>query len=151
MDFSFDTTLKTRTIFSQILEGLTIEQLNKIPAGFNNNIYWNIKHVVVTQQLLIYGLSSLPMLVTTEEVEDYKKGTKPTKVVAAPDINLLKEQLFFTLEKTKKDYSEGVFKNYTEYTVTTKSTLTNVKEAIEFNNFHEGIHLGYVLALKRLI
>jgi beta-xylosidase len=91
------------------------------------------------------------MLVTTEEVEDYKKGTKPTKVVAAPDINLLKEQLFFTLEKTKKDYSEGVFKNYTEYTVTTKSTLTNVKEAIEFNNFHEGIHLGYVLALKRLI
>ena len=31
------------------------------------------------------------------------------------------------------------------------SENTNVEDAIEFNNFHEGIHLGYVLALKRLI
>jgi hypothetical protein len=32
-----------------------------------------------------------------------------------------------------------------------KSTLTNVEEAIEFNNFHEGIHLGYILAMKNSI
>ena len=151
MNFSFDTTLKTRIIFSQILEGFTLEQLNKIPEGFNNNIYWNVKHVVVTQQLLVYGLSNLPMLVTPEEIESYRKGTKPTKQAVKRDIDILKEQLFTTLEKTKKDFSGGVFKTYTEYTVTTKSTLTNVNEAIELNNFHEGIHLGYVLALKRLI
>ena len=53
------------------------------------------------------------------------------------------------LNKTKEDYSHKLFKNYNEYTVSTKSTLTNVEEAIDFNNFHEGIHLGYILALKR--
>ncbi|MGB5463369.1 MAG: DinB family protein, partial [Aureibaculum sp.] len=30
-------------------------------------------------------------------------------------------------------------------------TLNNIQDAIEFNNFHEGIHLGYILALKKLV
>ena len=59
--------------------------------------------------------------------------------------------MFSTIEKTKEDYENRIFQTYHEYTVTTKSTLTNVDEAIAFNNFHEGIHLGYVLALKRCI
>jgi len=32
----------------------SLEQLNKIPEGFNNNLIWNIAHCVVTQQLLCY-------------------------------------------------------------------------------------------------
>jgi len=51
--------------------------------------------------------------------------------------------------KTKEDYTKGIFKAYYEYTVGTKSTLHNVEEAIEFNNFHEGMHLGYILALRK--
>ena len=57
--------------------------------------------------------------------------------------------LFSSLEKLVEDYNNGLFKNYNEYTVSTKSTLTNAEEALEFNNFHEGIHLGYILALKK--
>ena len=52
---------------------------------------------------------------------------------------------------TQKDYDAGCFTSYNSYTVSTKSTLTNVEEAIEFNNFHEGIHLGYILAMKNSI
>ena len=60
--------------------------------------------------------------------------------------------LFSTIEKTKEDYSNGVFKNYNEYTVsTTGNTLTNIDEAFQFILFHEGMHLGYVLALLRAI
>jgi hypothetical protein len=35
----------------------TLEQLNKIPEGYNNNLIWNIAHVVVVQQMLVYKLS----------------------------------------------------------------------------------------------
>ena len=63
---------------------------------------------------------------------------------------LLKSQLFSTLEKIKEDYRKGLFKKYTEYTTSTKSTLTSVDEALIFNNFHEGIHIGYVLAMKKI-
>lgn len=80
-----------------------------------------------------------------------RKGTKPEQDVTWAEVDLIKGLLFSTIEKTKEDYNNNVFETYNEYTVTTKSTLTNVDEAIDFNNFHEGIHLGYILALKRAL
>ena len=151
MQNSFDITLKNRKIFINILEELTVDQLNKIPNGFRNNVYWNIKHVVVTQQLLVYSLSEMPTQITSAEVEAYRKDTVPLKDATKIDVDILKKQLLKTLEQTIEDYTAKNFKTYKEYTVATKTVLTNVEEAIEFNNFHEGVHLGYILALKRLI
>ncbi len=149
MDYSLDITRKTRVIFSNFLDTIPLAQLNKVPTGFNNNIFWNIKHVVVTQQLLVYNLSDLPMGVTKAEVASYRKGTKATGAVTAAQVKLLKKQLATLIEKTKADYNKGFFNHYNAYTVSTGTTLTNVDDAIEFNNVHEGIHLGYILALKR--
>ena len=151
MDFAFDTTLKSRKFLKDLLENLTLEQLNKVPEGFNNNIIWNVAHTIVTQQLLVYKLSAMPMIVSDDLVEMYRKGTKVERDVTQAEVDLIKGLLFSTIEKTKEDYENRIFQTYHEYTVTTKNTLTNVDEAIAFNNFHEGIHLGYVLALKRCI
>lgn len=151
MDFAFDTTLKSRKFLKDLLENLTLEQLNKVPEGFNNNIIWNVAHTIVTQQLLVYNLSAIPMIISDELVEMYRKGTKVERDVTQAEVDLIKGLLFSTIEKTKEDYENRVFQTYHEYTVTTKNTLTNVDEAIAFNNFHEGIHLGYILALKRCI
>ncbi len=151
MNYTFDITFKTRAIYLQILESLTLDELNTKPKGFNNTIFWNIKHVVITQQLLTYKLSSLPVLVSEAEIEAFRKGTKSEGKAAKEDVEILKIQLFSTLEKTKEDYQNGLFKTYTEYTVSTKSTLTNIDEALNFNNFHEGIHLGYILAMKKAL
>ena len=49
-----------RNVYLRFLESFSLEQLNKIPQGFSNNIIWNIGHIEVTQQILIYKLSSLP-------------------------------------------------------------------------------------------
>ena len=144
MDYTFDITLKTRSLFHHILETLTLDKLNTKPEGFNNTIFWNIKHVVITQQLLTYRLSGLPVLVSEAEIEAFKKGTKSEGKATIEDLELLKSQLFTTLEKTKEDYQNGLFKKYIEYTVSTKSTLTTIDEALAFNSFHEGIHFGYI-------
>ena len=151
MNYTFDINLKTRAIYLQFLDSLTLDQLNTKPEGFNNTIFWNIKHVVITQQLLTYRLSGLTALVSETEIEAFRKGTKSEGNATVEDVELLKSQLFSTLEKTIEDYEKGLFKSYTEYTVSTKSTLTTIDEALEFNNFHEGIHFGYVLAMKKVI
>ncbi len=151
MQYTFDITLKTRIIFFNILDELSLKQLTKIPKGFSNSIFWNIKHTVITQQLLTYGLSGLPLLVSKDDTQEYRKGSKPSRDVTNEELALLKKQLFSTLEQTQKDYKKQVFKTYIEYTVSTKSTLKNINDAIEFNNFHEGIHLGYVFAMKKVI
>lgn len=151
MNWAFDITLKNRQILKSFIENFTLEELNKIPEGFNNNIIWNIAHLIVTQQLLVYKLSGLPMVVSDEMVKLYIKGSKPEHYVTQEEVDEIKNLLFSPIEKTKQDYENKVFKNYHEYTVTTKSTLTCVEEAIEFINFHEGIHLGYILAMKRVL
>lgn len=152
MHFTLEVLPKTRKSFIKIIESISLDDLNKIPKGFNNNIIWNIGHIVVSQQLLAYKLSGLPMMVSDELVGKYRKDSKPEGAVSQEEVNEIKDLLMTTIDKTKVDYSNNVFKNYNEYTVsTTGNTLTNIDEAFEFILFHEGIHLGYVLALLRTL
>ncbi|WP_271855257.1 DinB family protein [Patiriisocius marinus] len=151
MKYTIDITLKNRDLFLQFLEKTPLKLLNKIPEGFNNNIFWNIKHTVITQQLLVYGLSGLPMNVSEEEITKFRKGSAPQGDVTQEEIDLCKSQLHTLINKTEEDWEKGLFINYKEYTVTTKTTLTSAQDALIFNNFHEGIHLGYILALKRAL
>lgn len=149
MDWAFEITRKNRKIMASFLDAFSLDELNKIPNGFNNNIFWNIAHLVATQQLLVYGLSGLPMHVSDEFVEKYRKDSKPNSNTSQEEVDEVKDLLFSTLDKTKEDYHNGVFKDYKSYTTSTNSTLTTVEQAMEFNNFHEGIHLGYILAMKK--
>ncbi|SEA15712.1 DinB family protein [Bizionia paragorgiae] len=149
MTFAFDITLKNRALLKSILENYSLEDLNKVPDGFKNNLIWNIAHTVVTQQLLVYNLSGLPMNVSDDMVAKYKKGTKTEHVASQEEVDDIKSLLFSTVEQMATDYNNQRFKTYTAYTVSTNSTLRNVEDAIAFNNFHEGIHLGYILALKK--
>ncbi|MEO8934008.1 MAG: DinB family protein [Xanthomarina sp.] len=151
MDWAFDITIKNRALFKNFLETSTLEELNKVPKGFKNNIIWNVAHTIVTQQLLVYNLSGVPMLLPDAMVDRYRKGSKADRDVTQTEVDVIKDLLFSTIEQTKKDYNNKLFKTYNEYTVTTKSILTKVEDAITFNNFHEGIHLGYILALKNTL
>jgi len=151
MNRSFDVTLKNRAILHRFLVDFSLSQLNTVRDGYRNSIYWNIIHVVVTQQLLVYKLSDVPMLIGSDLVDAFRKGTKTERDATQHEVEHLKKLLFSTIEQTQKDYDAGCFTSYNSYTVSTKSTLTNVEEAIEFNNFHEGIHLGYILAMKNSI
>ena len=150
MDFSLSVFEKTRGFYKIYLDKLSLEDLNKIPEGFRNNIIWNIGHIVVTEQLLLYRLSGLPTMVSEEMIEKYKKDTKPVGFVTQDEVDEISELLFSTIKQTQEDYNNNKFVNYQEYTVsTTGSTLKNIDDAINFALFHEGMHLGYILALKK--
>ena len=149
MHYAFDIVLKNRKLLNSFMEKFSLEELNKVPSGFNNNLIWNIAHVIVTQQLLVYNLSGLPMMTNDAMVAKYRKGTKVDGDVEQDEVNEIKGLLLSTVEQMKTDYENGFFKNYTSYTTSTNSTMTCVEDAVKFNNFHEGIHLGYILALKK--
>lgn len=151
MNWAFDITIKNRILLESFLDNYNLEQLNKIPKGFSNNIIWNIAHTIVTQQILVYQLSGLTCIVPDDAIERFKKGTKPDGDLSQAEVDAIRDLLFITIEKTKVAYNNDVFKKFNEYTVSTKSTLTNVEEAIDFNNFHEGIHLGAILALRKFV
>lgn len=151
MNFTNTIAQKNRIILKRFLEEISLADLNKVPEGFSNNIIWNIAHIVVIQQLLVYKLSGLPIHVSEEMVSKYRNKTKPEGDVTQAEVDEINGLLESLLIQTEKDIEAGVFKIYNEYTVSLGATLTNVQEAMEFNNLHEGIHLGYILALRKSI
>ena len=151
MDWNHNIILKNRRLLSKFLEKFSLDQLNTVPKGYRNSIFWNVAHTVVTQQLLVYGLSNRPLLVDSDLVKTYKKDTKTVHEATEEELALVKTLLFSTIEQTKTDYDNGMFKNFTPYTTSLNVTLSTVDEAIQFNTFHEGIHLGYILAMKNTL
>ena len=147
----FEVQKTIREILLKILDSHSLEQLNKIPEGFNNNIIWNIAHCVAAQQTLVYKLSGLPTMVTEEFISKYRKGTKPEGDVSQEEVNEVRNLLSETLEKTKNDFESGLFVDYTEYTTSMGFTLRNVHDALNFNNYHEGIHTGIIMTLRKLV
>jgi hypothetical protein len=132
-------------------DDFSLEQLNTIPKGFSNTLFWNVAHVVVTQQLLIYKLSGLNMLVSDELVDKYKKGSTPEQPVTQAEVDEMKGLLFDLIDQTQADYGSGLFAQFTEYPTSSGFVLKNVKHAIAYNNFHEGLHLGICMSLAKLL
>lgn len=147
----FTITIQNRKILHRFLTQTPSELLHKIPAGFNNSIWWNIAHVVVTQQKLVYGLSGLPLNISQELVLKYQKGTFPVGTPTTEEIKTVETLLFDLPEKTRKDYENGLFQNFSTYMTTPKVELKSVEDAIAFNVFHEGLHLGTIMALIRAV
>ncbi len=143
--------IETRKNFLSVVNSLTTEQLNYIPQGLNNNIIWNFGHSIVTQQLLCYNLSGSRMHVNKELVHKYRIGTKPEEIVSEEEIENLKQLALELPTKMKEDIQTDIFQEYKEYTTSFNVTLTNIEEAVKFNNVHEGLHLGYAMAIRKLI
>ncbi|HAT77654.1 MAG TPA: DinB family protein [Flavobacterium sp.] len=148
---TIEITRTSRKIVSQFLENHSLEQLNKIPTGFNNNLIWNIGHIVVTQQLLVYKLSGLPLMVSDQLVQRFSKGAKPEFEATQADVDEIMTLLTKTIDQTIEDYENGIFKNFYEYPTSTGFILKNVEDAMVFNNFHEGLHIGIMMSLKKFV
>ena len=151
MEKQFNIALQNRKILRSILKKTSKEMLIKIPQGYRNNLWWNIAHIVATQQILLYRFSGLPTRVDENWVDQYKKGTAPGGEVKEDDIELLSLNLINTVEWAEEDYNKNLFKEYEEYTTSVKVTLSSVEDAINFNNYHEGIHLGVVLSQMKAL
>ena len=151
MNTQFDILRKSRDLVLKELDGLTLDQIHKIPNGFKNNIAWNVAHIVVTQQLLHYKLSGLNCLCPDELIEAHKKGTVPTKTFTEEEFDEVKELLVGLPDTLQEDFEAGIFESYTEYPTSTGFVIDAIETAISFNNFHEGIHYGIIRSIKKFL
>jgi predicted transcriptional regulator len=150
-DKCIDTILASRNLFLKLMDGLTIEQLNKVPEGVNNNIIWNFGHVIVSQQILCYKLAGLPMKIDASYVSKYSKGTKPETFLDERELEFLKSQSINLINELVEDIQKNIFTSYNTYTTSFNVELNSVDDAVKFITMHEGLHLGYAMALKRIV
>jgi hypothetical protein len=151
MKQTFEITRSNRDMLTQFLNGYSLEQLNKIPEGHSNNLIWNIGHIVVVQQMLVYKLSGLPMMIPDEMVSKYKKGSKPEQDVSQEEVDEIRSFLYETINRSEKDFENQTFSNYMEFTTMTGFTIKNATDALHFNNYHEALHVGIMMGIRKFI
>jgi len=151
LENAFDITLQNRKRLQTFLKETPKEVLLQIPDGFRNNIWWNIVHVVVTNQLLVYKFSGQPMRVNDALIEKFKKGTTPDGTATEEEFKQVEDLLLSTVQWMQEDYRKGIFRAYNEYTTSANVTLRTVDDAIMFNVYHEGLHVGAILSLLKAV
>src|SRR6202012_1683816 len=92
-----------RRLILETISNLTIEQLNKIPEGFNNNIIWNLGHLIAAQQGICYKRANLTPHITDEFWEKFRSGSKPNGYVATDEIAKIKTQFLHTMDELEAD------------------------------------------------
>ncbi|MGR3218784.1 MAG: DinB family protein [Candidatus Anammoxibacter sp.] len=140
-----------RNLILKSIFDLTEEQLLHIPKNYKTNILWNIGHIVVVQQLLHYKLSGEKMYISSELCSLFSRGSSPSEWNSTPDIAIIKSQLIELPENLDKDYNSNKFKKFRKYTTSAGITLSDIEESLCFNNFHEGLHLGIIMSIKKYI
>lgn len=127
------------------------EQLNLIPDGLNNNLIWNAGHVIATMELLTYGLAGLPTPSPRSFIDRYRKGSRPDGPASAEDLAYINEQLMASVDRLNTDLESLDWSNYKTYTTSFGVTLGSIDDAMAFNNMHETLHLGTMLAISKLV
>ena len=142
---------KIRRFLLEFIKDLDIDQLNKIPRGFNNNMIWNIAHLIAGQQGVCYIRAGLKTWVEEDFFNAYKPGTKPLSRMDEEQVEKIKELFFSTLDILEQDYQKALWNSYPAWTTRYGLEVKSIDDAMDFLLVHEGLHLGYVMALKKVV
>src|SRR5678816_3102784 len=105
------------------------DRLNIVPEKFNNNLIWNIGHIIAAQQSLVYKTSNLPLNIPDEFFDRYKPGTRPGQPVSQNEADEIKSLLFSLITQTETDLANGKFVTFNERNTITGFHLGSLQDA----------------------
>ena len=135
----------------RLMEGLTIDQLNEIPTGFNNNMAWNFGHAVVSFQMIVNMRSGKDTKLSKEYITKYQKGSKPESFIGIEEIDFLKNEAVRLINELEQEWNNGEFTSYQSFTTSLGVPINTNEDAVHFAATHDMIHFGYAWAMKRLV
>ncbi|MCT8140306.1 DinB family protein [Anaerobacillus sp. CMMVII] len=147
LQFVRDHTLK-------VMAGVTEEMADITPEGFNNTIRWNLGHIYFVLEVFAFEKNELP----TKMPEDFSKLFAPGTSTAdwedttLPTINELTLLLQDQQGRIKATLENHLHEN-SKNPIVTKSglKLVTVAEFLNFNLFHEGVHVSTIKLYKKLL
>ena len=145
---------KTRRSIAKTVADLTTEQLLTVPDGFANNILWNLGHIIVVQQGNVYGRSGVEPLIDLSAMRPlFRANTSPDDWTETPDVEVILSMVVGHVDRLSADCAQGKFANITYQARTSGSGvyMTTLEQAMFYNNYHEGLHLGAINALKDFV
>ena len=144
----FKTFRITRFHMMRELEGLTDEQMVYIPEGREDNILWNVGHLLCSISRLTYVFSGHPLPIPEGYLALFGKDTSARDWKESPDVQTVVDRFVELAKQIEFDYQNDIFKVYKALQIVPEDNIASVEEAIAFHCFHEGLHIGKILTLK---
>lgn len=142
---------KSRAYLLAAIKDMSDDQLNKIPSGYKNNIVWNMGHLIACQQDLCYVRAHLPIVVDEGYIKLFKTDTKPEGIISSDAIDTIKKLLLPTIDRLESDYKQHLLTSFKPFKNRYGMELQTIEDSINYLVLHEGMHLGYMLALKKMV
>ena len=138
--------IRSRTLkaIEEIDEGI----MDSIPANYNNSIQWHIGHILIVRERLCLLWIGEAISLPEEYSTWFGNGTKPADWQSAPPsaavlISQLREQDERLISLISGRLDEVLNKPF--------QGMDQLWEIVNYSNYHEGYHLGFVQAMKRSI
>lgn len=141
---------EARNKLLSVLHASSNDQLTAIKKGYNNNILWNIGHIVCTQQLLCYRVFGHEINLDPEFIDSFRKGSVPNGEKELKHIPAIERELQYGVDELKQNLTSLSWNMETPYATSFGITLNSIEEVVQFLLMHDGIHLGYIMAQKRI-
>ncbi|KKI92236.1 hypothetical protein WQ54_10465 [Bacillus sp. SA1-12] len=136
------------------VKGINDQEALFIPAGFNNNIKWNLGHIYLIHERNAFYFIGEKMELPESFPALFAPGTKPAEwgEQQAPTVLELVQLL-----ENQLDRIEGALESRLKeavkqpYTTSRGLTLSTVEEFITFCLYHEGMHFDAIKMIKRMM
>ncbi len=148
--FTFSKSIRSRIV--PLYQSLNIEQLNKIPDGFRNNLAWHLGHIVVTVPVLCYVRTGVKPEKEIPYLDQYKNGSVPESFIEQTEIDYFLNKLLPSIEAIENDYAAGIFKEVKPYsTMTFGVEMNDIETCFACCSQHDVLHYGHIQAMRKLI
>lgn len=145
MDF-----IRMRTIAA--LDNTTEEMADFVPEGFNNSIRWNLGHIYLSQENLIHSFVKEKGNIPEGFPELFGFNTSPgTWEAAPPSLKELRELLAEQPKRLREAFSGRLSERGEKpFRMTDTIAFETLGEVVSFANWHEGLHQGTIISIKRV-
>jgi uncharacterized damage-inducible protein DinB len=133
------------------INGMSEEETRTVPRGFNNNILWNLGHILLVHEKFSFALTNEKMELPKHFAELFAPGTKPenwgTQVPKLDEIALFLSKQIDRIEQILEHRLEDNLEH--PFVTSAGLELSSVKECLSFCLYHEGMHFATIKALEQ--
>ncbi|OZM56309.1 hypothetical protein CIB95_12910 [Lottiidibacillus patelloidae] len=136
----------------KLLESTTEELADQIPTGFNNNIRWNLGHIYVSLDNLLYSHLGEEPEISDDYFNMFHFNTSPADWKdKPPTLEELKEKLVSQEKRIKETFTGRLNEQGEKPFNLGVVQLDSLAEVLNFALWHEGTHRGTIIAIKRAL
>ncbi|RIX52155.1 DinB family protein [Paenibacillus nanensis] len=141
--------VRTNTV--QRVKDMSMEKACIVPRGFNNNVLWNLGHILFVHERFSFALINEKMELPNHFAELFAPGTKPenggTPLPELDEIIFLLSNQMDRIEQSLENRLEEQLEK--PYVTSTGLEISTIKECLSFCLYHEGMHFAAIKSIKQ--